>query len=450
MRILKAVTALLLVCCLFAGCNAAGGEKASVQAVSMITATGSVGLQNRFAGMVSARSEVSVEKDENREVTEILVKEGDAVEAGQVLFKYDTEQASLLVEKAELELEQMKAEIKAKESARAQLEKEKQKASKDEQLSYTLEIQACDAAIREGQYNLKLKEKEVGHLKESLTSTEVLSPVSGEVTSMNTNGDVYDSQGQKKPYITLMESGTYRVRGTFNENNAGQIMEGVRVRILSRVDDSVWTGTVSQIDWEHPVSRQNGYAEEPVYEGATIGSGASASSSYPFYIEMDESEGLRLGQHVYIELFTGGDPADPDALTLPSCYLVDFTEEGASVWAQNSRGRLEKRAVTLGVYDAEADTYVITDGLTREDYIAFPDDTLKEGMKCTIFDESAFESEGEYFEEGGGSGAGEVFVPTDDGAVAEEALPADEMPVEGMGEPVEDIGEPVEDAVIMD
>ena len=37
------------------------------------------------------------------------------------------------------------------------------------------------------------------------------------------------------------------------------------------------------------------------------------------------------------------------------------------------------------------DTYVVTDGLTAEDYIAFPDETLKAGMACVTYDEGTFD-----------------------------------------------------------
>lgn len=61
------------------------------------------------------------------------------------------------------------------------------------------------------------------------------------------------------------------------------------------------------------------------------------------------------------------------------------------MWAQSSSGKLEKRSVTLGEHDAKLDTYVVTDGLTAADYIAFPDETLKAGMTCVTYDESTFD-----------------------------------------------------------
>ena len=37
------------------------------------------------------------------------------------------------------------------------------------------------------------------------------------------------------------------------------------------------------------------------------------------------------------------------------------------------------------------DAYVVTDGLTADDYIAFPDESLKAGMTCVTYDESTFD-----------------------------------------------------------
>ena len=75
------------------------------------------------------------------------------------------------------------------------------------------------------------------------------------------------------------------------------------------------------------------------------------------------------------------------------------------VWAQNSKGKLEKRSITLGEYNTETDTYPVTDGLTAEDYIAYPDDSLKAGMTCITYDDATFDpsaSGGEVYPEGGG------------------------------------------------
>ena len=86
---------------------------------------------------------------------------------------------------------------------------------------------------------------------------------------------------------------------------------------------------------------------------------------------------------------------------MPSCYIVD-ADGNPYLWAQGKNEKLEKRSVTLGVYDEMMDTYEVLSGLTAEDYIAFPDDTLKPGMSCVAYDEGTFipEDSGDYFDEG--------------------------------------------------
>lgn len=98
-----------------------------------------------------------------------------------------------------------------------------------------------------------------------------------------------------------------------------------------------------------------------------------------------------MGQHVYIEPDYGQeDQQDENLINLPS-YFINDTEGKPWVWAQNSKGKLEKRSVTLGEYNTETDTYPVTDGLTAEDYIAYPDESLKAGMTCITYDEGTFD-----------------------------------------------------------
>ena len=59
-------------------------------------------------------------------------------------------------------------------------------------------------------------------------------------------------------------------------------------------------------------------------------------------------------------------------------------------------------------------------GLTAEDYIAFPDDTLQAGMKCVTYDESTFDPDV--------SGGGKVMP---DGETGGEGL-EDNVPQEGL------------------
>lgn len=348
-------------------------EIAYVQSVGEICGLGAVGIMERFAGVVTPKSETEIQKSQEEPVAEVKVKQGDTVTKDQVLFVYDTEQMKINMEKAKLELAQLKNSIAIKQKEKAALEKEKANAGSDQQLSYTLEIQSADAEIMETQYNISVKEKELEKMQTTLNALEVKSPVDGIVQSINEKGET-DDYGNPLPYMTIVETGTYRVKGYINENNVAALGEGTAVEIQSRIDDAKWQGTISSIDLDNPVQPQNQFSNSSDEETVS-------SSKYAFYVELTEDEGLMMGQHVYIQ--TGSTPVSEGAdLMLPSYFINDVDTE-PWVWAQNTRGKLEKRKIVLGDYLEETDSYCITEGLTAEDYLAFPDEMLKEGMSCS-------------------------------------------------------------------
>ena len=168
-----------------------------------------------------------------------------------------------------------------------------------------------------------------------------------------------------------MKSGDYRIKGSINEQNIIQIAEGSPMLAVSRTDSSkTWRGTVSKIDTSNPSSGQNNGMSSDMAPG---------SSSYPFYVDLDSSDGLIMGQHVYLEPDVG-QTEKKDGLWVPE-YMVDETDaENPFVWADKD-GKLTKQAVTLGGRDESLGTVEILSGLSESDSIAFPDSSLKEGMR---------------------------------------------------------------------
>ena len=146
---------------------------------------------------------------------------------------------------------------------------------------------------------------------------------------------------------------------------------------MSRTNErQVWYGTVTLVDYENP-SQGNEY--DMYYGGSS--DPMTSSSKYPFYVELEDTSGLILGQHVYMELDV---PEEEPALKLSSAFFIIEPDDTAWVWAESGRGRLEKRQVKLGEYDPMTDTYPVEEGLTEEDFIAFPDEELcREGVPTT-------------------------------------------------------------------
>jgi len=376
---------------LLAGLTGCGGETSedavTVQAVSMIVSDGAVGMVSRYAGVVVSGQTAEIKKEESKTVEEVYVKEGDWVNEGDTLFTYDMQAMELELTKRQLELEGYANTIQTAQDQIPQLEKQLAAAGADQKLSYTLQIQSLQADIREAEYNRALKEREITMMEASMAETEVLSPLSGRVMSIQQENENNYSGDPGSAFITLMDMTTYRVEGNINEMNVGTLMEGMNVLIRSRVDEEVvWNGTLEKIDWENPVS---GNDNQMYYYGST--DEMTSSSKYPFYVVLNDVTGLILGQHVYIEP-DYGQLEIREGLWLPEYYIMDI-EGSPSVWAANGRDKLEKRSIRLGEYDMEMGEYQILSGLTEEDYIAFPDDTLTSGMRVTRYDENSFGGE---------------------------------------------------------
>ena len=349
---------------LLTGCGA-DENAVYVQSVETLSGIGAIAPGDRFPGMVVSENVTEVDKDGEKSIDELLVKEGDDVVEGQALFSYDMDQLQLTLDKQKLELEQLLATIENYKQQIEDLKKDEARAWGSDKLQYTIQIQSMEVDLKEAELNLKAQEEEVARSEALMQNTTVTSPVTGRVTAINEGG--YDNYGNPLPYITIQQAGSFRIKGTLGELQRGGIMEGSRIRIVSRTDENeFWLGTVTLVDYESP-SQGNDY---DMYYGGMVDS-MSSSSKYPFYVELDSSDGLILGQHVYLELDTGEETETAGPAI--SAAFICYDEDGSTyVWAENS-GKLEKRTVVLGEYNFMMDTVEILEGLTMEDYIAFPD-----------------------------------------------------------------------------
>ena len=354
------------------GCGS--GDAVYVQSVEALSNLGGIAPGDYFLGMVVSEHVTKIEKDSDKSVKELLVQEGDDVTTGQALFSYDTDELQLNYDKKSLELEQLKSSIESYKSQIRQLEQERAGVSGAEKLRYTLEIQSAQLDQKEAELKIKTKEKEVEQAASLLENSTVSAPVDGRVQDINESGT--NSQGEKVPYITIQEIGSYRVKGVLGELQRGGIMEGDRVMLVSRIDENqTWSGTVTVVDYENP---SQGSSMDRYYGMST--DEMSASSKYPFYVELDSTEGMMLGQHLYIKRET--DAGQPAGIPIGSAFVCYEEDGSAFVWAER-KGKLEKRTVTLGEYNPMTDAQEILSGITANDYIAFPEELCREGVPTT-------------------------------------------------------------------
>ena len=372
-KYLALVLAALLLC--LAGCGDSG-TAVYVQSVAELSGLGGIAPGDRFAGIVVSENVAEVDRDSGKTIKELLVKAGDDVTEGQILFSYDTDQLQLALDKQRLELEQLQATIENYKDQIADLEKQRNRVKEADKLQYTVQIQSLQVDMKEAELNLKTKEQDIAQSENVLQNAEVKSPVTGRIQEINENGT--DNYGRPMAYITIQQSGSYRVKGILGELQRGAIMEGTRMRIVSRTDENTcWVGTVSLVDYENP-SQEN---PNNMYYGMSTDE-MTASSKYPFYIELDSTDGLILGQHVYLEV----EREEGEVTGIPvSLAFICYDDSGSAyVWAESDRGKLEKRIVTLGSMNDMMGTVNVIEGLSETDYIAFPDGELcQEGAPTT-------------------------------------------------------------------
>ena len=349
-----------------------------VQSVSAITGVGPAGRTSRYGGVVEAKNVIEVNPDKDLTVKECFVSAGDKVEAGAPLFSYDVASMEIAYEQLQLDIKGLENGIQTGREKVESLKKYLARVAEFKKYEVQVQIQTEELEIRKKEYDLAGKREQAEDMAAALENTVVCSPVTGKIRSVkssdSTGGQDYYGEGtQSNAYITIVAGNDYCVKGTVSEQTIHTLQEGMPVRITSRVDDSRWQGRIYKINTEE--AKQSG-SRYYYYDG-----GGEQASKYEFFVELDTSEGLLMGQHVYIEPGAGDDDAE-DGLLLPLYYVVE-TEGAPFVYAADSENRIEKRPVVLGERNEEQGTVAILEGLSFLDRIAFPDESVQVGMAAS-------------------------------------------------------------------
>ena len=340
----------------------------------------------QFSGVVEPQETKEIKLDTSKTVSEIAVQEGDHVNAGDPLFTYDVESMQLELQQGNVDIERMENEIASNKQQIAQLESEKKNASADDKLTYTTQIQSLQTDIAKSEYDIKTKKIELEKLQNTINNATVKAEITGTVQSLKTVEQL-QSDGTDV-LMKIMSDGEFRVKCTISEQNIQSIYQDEPMVLRSRVDDSSWKGTISEISTEADNSQNNSmmYGSDDM----------TTASKYPFYVTLDSSDGLMLGQHLLVSMDDMSDDSiDKSGIWLYSDYVLTDEDGKSYVWAADKKDRLEKREVEVGQTDDTAGDCEIKSGLSEDDMIAFPSDSYQEGMKTTTNpDEATPEDDG--------------------------------------------------------
>ncbi len=347
-----------------------------VTSLADIMGTNSSYSANVFMGVVEGQETSGVTKSSERELDDVYVSEGDSVTVGSPLFSYKTDsleaenvQYGYDIEGYNLSIIECNNQI-----AKLQIEYDKitgdsdEDKTKKEELTNQINSLTTDIAINNN--NIQKVNAQIEENNNKINNSIVKSTVDGVITKVADDTNPYTTDGT---FITILASTEMQVKGQVNEQNVWAINVDEPVTLRSRIDDTqTWTGTITKIDTESKQeSSDNSYGN----------SSDSNSTKYPFYVTLDDSEGLMMGQHLYIEL---GQAQTSDIDFSNGTYIYDYyiayDEEGNPfVWV-DQKGKLAKQTIELGDYYEDEMVYSVS-GIDNDTMIAYPMEDYTEGMK---------------------------------------------------------------------
>ena len=205
--------------------------------------------------------------------------------------------------------------------------------------------------VAEADYKIKQTEASDGNVYAKIDGT-VIAGVTEEEAKLN---------GQ--PFLKVSGGGGFYVECSVSELDRANLQIGQEVTINDWNTGMTYAGEVRSVE-EYPVSGDY-----------FSGIGNPNSSYYPFTVFIDGSADLQEGSYVSVQYSVA---AAQTGVYLENPFLR--TENGKSfVYVRGEDGTLEKRFVTTGKSLWGSYTQIL-DGLTAEDFVAFPyGKTVKEG-----------------------------------------------------------------------
>jgi HlyD family secretion protein len=255
---------------------------------------------NLYMGVVKPQKAWEIQKDADKKIKEVYVSEGDEVKNGQQLFAYDSTEDQSALSQAKIELEDLGNQLKDLNNQLTQLQNEKKSGETTGFDDIDDQINDVKNTIRQTELSQKTKQVDINNIQSRIDNSVVKSTIDGVIKHIATSSDT-----ESTPYMTIQSSGAFRIKCRIDELNVGNIKEGMKVKVYSRVSDKTWDGTISKIDTDTKSSGSEEQSSQMMGEGE--------ATNYDFYVNLNSSDGLIIGQHVYVEPEYEGSSYDEEA-----------------------------------------------------------------------------------------------------------------------------------------
>jgi RND family efflux transporter MFP subunit len=181
---------------------------------------------------------VGVAPDVSGFVSEVLVRDNQAVKQGDVLFRIDRARFAIALEQAEAAVEGRKATLEQARRDRERYEQLKDVVS--QQKTEQARMQEAEAAMAHRQ---ALADRDLARL--NLERSEVKASVNGTITNLSLRPGDYITAGT--PEVALVDTDSLRIEGYFEETKLARISVGAPVTIRLMGQPAALEGHVESI-----------------------------------------------------------------------------------------------------------------------------------------------------------------------------------------------------------
>lgn len=215
------------------------------------------------SGNIRARRAVELSSDVSAKVAELLVEEGDDVEAGQVLLRLDPAQYQAGVSRAQAALSQAKASQAQMEASllRAQRDLDRLLAlrGRDSLLVSTQQVddartgvEVSAAQLRSAEFGVNQAQASLDEAEDRLSKTIIRAPIAGKVTRRNVEeGETVIIGTMNNPgslVLAISDLSVIEVVVQVDETDVSQVSLGDSATIrIDAFQDRTFTGRVTQI-----------------------------------------------------------------------------------------------------------------------------------------------------------------------------------------------------------
>ena len=219
---------------------------------------------------------------------------------------------------------------------------------------------AQEKTIKDIQFQVKMAEANYKIKQTEAANGNVYAQIDGTVISLLSEEEALMNN---QPFLKVSGGGGFYIQGYVSELTKDDLQPGQEVTVNDWNTGMVHTGFIQSV------------GDYPSPNGSWSGMGNPNSSYYPFTVYVDESADLQEGRYVSV-MYASAEAQN-------GIYLENFmirTEQGKSYVYVLNDDKLEKRFVVTGK-SLWGNYTEILDGVTAEDYLAFPyGKQLKDGV----------------------------------------------------------------------